>query len=123
MAYADYTFYTDEYKGAMSSADFEKYSVSASREIDIATFDRSKDAPDNMVDKLKLATCSLADLLYKNDKINAETNNGTVSSVSNDGYSQSFTDNKQVKEKFESGKNNIFKSYLTFPVNLMYRGL
>lgn len=123
MAYVDYTFYTDEYKGVMPFADFEKYSIEASREIDIATFDRASTALATMAIKVKLATCTLADLLLLQNEINTKTDNGKVSGFSNDGYSESFADSKQLSESFEKDKNKIFKDFLSFPINLIYRGL
>ena len=57
MAYADYAFYTTEYKGnAIPEADFNRFAEQASAHIDTYTFDRAKDYTDTD-NKLKKACC------------------------------------------------------------------
>ena len=48
MAYADYTFYTDVYKGDMSAEEFERWAAKADLQIDRLTTGRAASAPESM---------------------------------------------------------------------------
>lgn len=67
--YADYTFYTDTYLGAaIAAADFDALALRASAVIDRLTFDRAAAVVDagtdaDLVERIGLATCAVADAL------------------------------------------------------------
>lgn len=65
MAYADYDFYRNAYRGTLSEADFARLSERASDYIDGRTGYILKRAgiPDEMSERVKKACCALADTL------------------------------------------------------------
>jgi hypothetical protein len=68
-AYVTYTYYTTTYLGvAIASADFARYALRASAVIDRLTFDRAALETDlATVDKIKMATCAVAEELQAED--------------------------------------------------------
>ena len=73
MPYADYTYYTTEYGGKMSAADFKRFGRRAERRIDSLTGGKLQFAfPSNArdVEAVKDAVCELADFLYQIDIYN-----------------------------------------------------
>lgn len=67
--YTDYDFYKNTYKGNMPETDFNKLVIRASAEVRKNTFDRDIT---NYKDEVQMATCSVADILLKIEKL--ETN-------------------------------------------------
>lgn len=66
MAYADFTFYTDTYKGnAISSSDFDRLATRASSYIDNIT--NGTAAAYTTDDSVKMAACSVAEAWQKNE--------------------------------------------------------
>lgn len=71
--YADYTFYTGTYLGsAIAEAEFNRLALRASFFVDQVTFDRAaavvEDAEDaDTIEKIGMATCSIAEELQKLD--------------------------------------------------------
>ncbi len=69
MPYADYTYYTDIYKGAMPEEDFDRLSRRASAYIDQVTFGRAgRIHPEAVQEKVKDACCAVADILLKKEQ-------------------------------------------------------
>ena len=69
--YADYEFYIDTYKGNMPKTDFDKLVIRASYEVQKNIFNR------NIIgyeDEIQLATCSVADILYKVEQLEIKKN-------------------------------------------------
>lgn len=63
MSYADYSFYTDTYRGQkLSEADFLRLLVHADAYLDAVTFARAANAP--LSDAIRLAACAVAEALY-----------------------------------------------------------
>lgn len=93
MAYADYAYYKNTYKGTLSEADFERLSERASEYIDNRTdyFLQEKGIPPKLADRVKRACCALADAHYTNE------NGGGKSSESVDGYSVTYAGASKVK--------------------------
>ena len=60
MAYADYTFYTDVYKGDMGAEEFERWAARAGLHIDRYTSGRAAGAPESMKRALSLCCCGSA---------------------------------------------------------------
>lgn len=83
--YADYKFYTEEYKGrAIPAEAFDGFAVQASGFIDYVTFDRAAAcAADNAV---KMACCAAAEEMQRIEK----DGNKVVTSESSGSYSVSF---------------------------------
>ncbi len=70
MAYADYKFYRETYRGTLSEADFTRLSERASDYIDGRTDYILKKAgiPDEMSERVKKACCALADTIRENER-------------------------------------------------------
>lgn len=127
MAYADYTFYTDVYKGDMSAEEFERWAAKADLQIDRFTRSRAACAPESMKRALSLCCCTVADQLRAWQEQDARTQSGLVASESVDGYSVSYRTNGagQADRATERWLElyGICADHLTWPVNLMYTGV
>lgn len=127
MAYADYTFYTDVYKGDMSAEEFERWAAKADLQIDRFTRSRAACAPESMKRALSLCCCTVADQLRTWQEQDARTQSGLVASESVDGYSVSYRTNGagQADRATERWLElyGICADHLTWPVNLMYTGV
>ena len=127
MAYADYTFYTDVYKGDMSAEEFERWAAKADLQIDRFTRSRAACAPESMKRALSLCCCAVADQLRAWQEQDARTQSGLVASESVDGYSVSYRTNGagQADRATERWLElyGICADHLTWPVNLMYTGV
>ncbi len=102
MEYASYEYYTDTYKGSMSTDLFSSYIVKASREIDrkintILTEEIIEALTEKEQNDLQYTTCLLVD--YMN--INKDT---SLKSLSIDGVSKTYKDNSTINQE----KANIF---------------
>lgn len=64
--YTDYGFYRDTYKGNMPESDFNRMVIRASAEVRRNIFDRDIT---NYKEEVQMATCSVADILFKIEKI------------------------------------------------------
>ena len=69
MAYADYDYFSNVYKGVLSEADFERLSERASDYIDGRTNYILKNAgiPEDMEERVKKACCALAEVIRSNE--------------------------------------------------------
>ena len=78
--YADFAFYTDQFKGtAIAESDFDRLAMRASEELDQITFDRiaaviEADEDGATIEKIQRATCAAAEELQK-----LESSGGAVS--------------------------------------------
>ena len=76
--YADYIFYTEQFRGtAIAQADFDRLAMRASVLIDQVTFDRAAavvaaGTDTDTVDKIKMATCAVAEMLHKDESEGGE---------------------------------------------------
>ncbi|MEG0396306.1 MAG: hypothetical protein RR612_06230 [Oscillospiraceae bacterium] len=116
MAYADYLFYSTVYRGAMSEADFIIWASRATDKMDMLTQGKAATTTQTMAKRIKLCCCALADTLLAENNTAINTQNGAVASENNDGYSISY---KAIRSKTA----DICAEYLSYPDNLMYRGL
>jgi len=115
MAYADYAFYTTEYKGnAIPEADFNRFAEQASAHIDTYTFDRAKDYTDTD-NKLKKACCAVADVLLSAES-GGDKQSESVGSYSVT-YAVGISNTKSTDQKIKSA----IKLYLGL-TGLMYGG-
>ncbi len=81
MLYADNTFYTEEYGGAMSAADFKHYGAAAAAFVWQITSGRL--LPEEAG---RRAICAVADVMQRADS------RAGISSETNDGYAVSYAD-------------------------------
>ena len=83
MIYADYEYYSCQYGGKVSAADFRSLSLRASYFIDAATSGKAAAHADD--ERVKDCCCALVDLLQKNDMRDG------IASETNDGVSITYT--------------------------------
>lgn len=122
MVYADYMFYTTTYAGDMSEADFRKYAELATMHIDNITDGGAALAPVGMAKALQFACCEYADWMKARDLSRKASQNGTVSSESNDGFSISRLTGAELSAAEQQASDAIARTFLVFPFNLMYGG-
>lgn len=128
MAYADYAFYRDNYRGELAEPEFDRWAARASLEIDRATEDRAASAPPAMERALALCCCTLADRLAVWDAQDKATRSGLIASEDVDGYRVSYrqagtTEKEDTATKRRCEVHSICADHLCAPVNLMYRGV
>lgn len=113
--YSNYTFYTDEYKGTVSEADFTRLSVLATAHINRITNGRAETATGQVLDAVKLAECAIVDELERQE------HGGVVTAESNDGISRSYATSAVVK----SATQRIYSVAEVFlcNTNLLYVGV
>lgn len=90
-SFADYKFYTEEYKGQMKEKDFDRFIVQASQYIRYITLGRTNTYQG---DELKYATCEVAEV-YRNCE------GSRKQSENNDGYSVTFVNDGNTGETTE----------------------
>lgn len=111
MAYADYIFYTNTYLGtAIAETAFAQLALRASAVIDQITFDRAGDEtlPD-VVNKIKLAMCAIAEELQNQDNSNGADG---IASESQGQYSVSFAANSSRMQSNQSKLERVAKLWL-----------
>jgi hypothetical protein len=87
MAYSDYTFYRDEYKGVVAEEVYTRLLPRATAEIDRMTFNRARTASGDSLTAVKFAECAVVEELNYQGTSGA----GDVTSESNDGISRSYS--------------------------------
>lgn len=118
MIYADYSFYTENFKGSLiAESEFEYWAARASEYIDSMTFSRiTSSIMTNDVAaalKIKCCCCALADVTF-----NAEKSSGkSAEKVGN--YSVTYTTTSD--EVFEKARSRLVRMYLS-ETGLTYRG-
>ena len=86
--YADYTYYTEQFRGtAIAQSDFDRLAMRASVLIDQVTFDRAEavvaaSTDTDTVDKIKMATCAVAEMLNKDESEGGEIQSERVGNYS-----------------------------------------
>lgn len=138
--YADYTYYTDEFKGNLLTAEnFEQYEAKAARYIDYVTLNKAKKGYDNPFIKTSIqnCACALAEEYYKIDEyekqlqlLKDKVNNGEAISSETIGkqslsYQKIDIDKKSQYERSEENKkiiSNVVNSHLLI-TGLLYRGI
>lgn len=121
--YADFSFYTDVFHGTMPETAFSVFGDRAADEINIRTFDAAMSAPETMKRRVAMACCAVADALFDQSQANTRTGGGAVKSANNDGYSESYSTAEETDKTIERRITAACAKWLTFPVNLMYRGV
>lgn len=110
--YADYAYYRDVYGGKMSEASYAHMALKADTAIDYQTQGRAAECQE-MAENIKMCACVLADAYFYTTRAPLG-----VKSESNDGGSVTYSDPTEIK----TGILSILREYLSFPVNLLYRG-
>ena len=126
--YTDYDFYSNTYKGNMPQSDFEKMVIEASYEVRNNIFNR--DITEYKTE-VQLATCSIADILLKIEKIEnkkEELMSGSkLKSESVKDYSRTFENatisdiETQISNQKQKIKEELRKYLLS--TGLLYRGV
>lgn len=110
--YADYNYYRDIWRGALSEDAYAACAARASREIDVQTGGRARKAPESMRENLSMCACELADAIEAFSALLPGT-----SSLRNDGLA--VTVNRGASEA--KTRAEICRRWLQAPVNLMLR--
>ena len=115
--YADYAYYTDTYKGAViDTASFPKYSMKATQEIKLRTFNRI--AEDNIPTEAKMCCCELAEYLYKQD---TKDHDEDIQSEKKGEWSTTYVSGKEAEELKQNKIHEIIYNWLAM-TGLLYRG-
>jgi hypothetical protein len=118
MAYADYTFYTDDFLGsAIAATDFPRLALRASASIDEITFGRAAAVTDEAtLTKIKNAMCAVAEELQTQEQ---NANVDAVTSESQGRYSVSYAANSSraltnAQKIQNAARTWLSGTYLTF---------
>ena len=121
--YADYEYYISAYKGKLAEEEFEKSIMKASAYVRRITFGR---ADDNMeMEEVKLATCSVCDLIANDEKVRSKHSGRAVTSENTDGYSVSYESGESGGTADELLGRKIFDTLELYlmPTGLLYMGV
>lgn len=121
--YADYEYYISAYKGNLAEEEFEKSIMKASAYVRRVTFGH---ADDNMeMEEVKLATCSVCELLANDEKVRSKHLGRVVTSENTDGYSVSYESggNGGTADELLSRKISDTLELYLMPTGLLYMGV
>lgn len=115
--YSDYTFYKNEYHGALTEEQYSAQVNKAHAEITARTMGRSDS---EMETALKMCECELVDAIDGFAQIPAG-----ISSINNDGYSVSFGTSGRGSTLSQSSEASVYEAicrrWLLVPTNLLLR--
>lgn len=112
MVYAAYSYYKETYKGTMSEADFTCFSRRASAYL--GTYTRWRITGAWRTDERVLdACCAVADVLY------SQAQGGEVTSVTNDGYTESYAACRQTAAQKQYAALTLYLA----ATGLLYQGV
>lgn len=119
--YADYNFYISDYKGSVipDAPSYDRAAVEASAFLDYITHNHIKNLSDEIMVKVKLAQCAVADVCYR--QMQDEVAN-VVSSESVGNHSVTYAVTKASYKQREIEKYSKAKIYL-HGTGLLYGGL
>lgn len=121
-AYIEYNFYITTYGGtAIAATDFNALALRATRMIDYLTFSRAKDVIDadtdtDMIESIKLATCSVADQMLKNENESQNVHSERVGSYAVTYSRDPYTLTSDEVKLLQAAKLYLIRS------GLLYRG-
>lgn len=126
--YTDYDFYRDTYKGSIPKDDFDKLAIRASYEVRKNIFNRDIKGYE---DEVQLATCSVADILYKIEQLetkkDAIISGKALKSESVGDYSRTFDTSSvnDIEAEISNLKTKIIEEIRMYLLHtgLMYRGV
>lgn len=124
--YSTWAYYQDTYYGKLSEAEYERHARMAHAYIVRVTYRQSekyKRVP-GVLDQLQWAECALADKMKEYADTYEQLPEG-LGSINNDGFSVSRTSGNSTNSTStpEDAYMRICKLYLSYPVNLLYRGV
>lgn len=123
-AYVDFAYYSGTFLGTqISEADFPALALHASAFIDLVTFDRAADVitagtDTALIDKIKMATCNVAETLQTN---NAAEGLDGIQSESIGRYSVTFNSNSS-KQQTSGEKMHASAALYLGNTGLMFSG-
>ena len=128
MNYADFSFYIEEYIGSLERKDFERLVTRASLEIRNYILNKSIE---NYRNEVQMATCSVADILYKIEKIeerkakliSSDSSDRILSSEKVADLSKNFANITNIKELEEEISNQKNKIKEEIEKHLLFTGL
>jgi len=126
-AYANFEFYTTQYLGTtLIQAEFPRLAMRASAIVDQVTFGRAAtvieaNEDDETIEKIKLATCGIAELVKQLDKVE-NNGGGEVASERVGNHSVSYVQNATATMSDDEKFFRVAKLYL-FDTELLYRGV
>lgn len=126
-AFIDYTYYIGTFKGELIPDDlFDRFALRATEEVDYHTFELASetitaDSDDALIDKIRMATCAVAEELYVMDT-QASGVPGSVSSERVGDYSVNYATSSDSVLPRSSKALNAMRRYLASS-GLLYRGL
>ena len=119
--YAEYDFYLNDYKGSSipNAPDYDRAAIEASAYLDHITHNHIKDLTEEIMAKVKMAQCAIADVCYKQAQDDVAN---VVSSESVGNHSVSYAVTKASFKQRELEKYSKAKLYL-HGTGLLYGGL
>ena len=119
--YAEYDFYTNDYKGSVipDASAYNGAAIEARAYLDYITHNHIKDLSDEIMVKVKLAQCAIADVCYKQAQDDVAN---VVSSESVGNHSVSYAVSKVSFRQRELEKYSKARIYL-HGTGLLYGGL
>ena len=123
-----FSFYIEEYRGSLERKDFERLVTRASLEIRNYILNKSIE---NYRNEVQMATCSVADILYKIEKIeerkakliSSDSSDRILSSEKVADLSKNFANITNIKELEEEISNQKNKIKEEIEKHLLFTGL
>jgi len=125
-AFIDLAYYTGTYKGvAIPTDSFYRYADKATASVELHTFDRAgiiidADTDTATIDKIKMATCAVAETLYHSDQ-QASGASGNVASERVGDHSVNYAVSQDSLLTLDAKVSNAMREYLAF-TGLLFRG-
>lgn len=115
--YGNYAYYKETYNGVLTEAEYTRFSIRATAEIDRITLNRAKTATGELLEAVKMAECAVIDEL----SYQSFGGSGDVTSESNDGISRSYATGVVAK----SSRQRIDAAAYTWlsNTNLLFSGI
>lgn len=107
--YADYKYYKEAYGGLMPEQSFDKLSIQNSAYIDKFTFNRLENI-NPVPEWLKYACCAMCEI--SNEYLDAKSDGKNIKSVSNSGYSVTYSDESVSEQGYINKLQTIMQLYI-----------
>lgn len=122
MIYVDYAYYTDTYCGSLITEQlWPTVAQEASAYMDIITYGRLKHGVP-VSDNVKMATCAVAEEIYKYI-VASEAKNSGINSENTDGYSVTYDNAEVTAKQYNNAKLQAADRYLLRSDPLRYAGV
>ncbi len=125
-AFADYTFYAGTYQGTtIPETDFPSLAITATALVNAQSFGRAESTvtagtDTDLIEKIKLATCAAAEVLYQADQSGSIA--GPIQSEKIGNYSVTYALSQAASVPKEQRASQAIRTYLE-TTDLLYRGL